>query len=85
MDKNKKEINIAPLSGGFMITSIVGFLISVVYVFPKSATWGFTFGIFFVLMFIASLISMTYGPDAAQLHVGGKRYRDMKEPGKKKK
>lgn len=69
----KKEINVAPLSGGFMITSIVGFLISVIYVYPQSATWGFTFGIFFAMMFIAAMISMTYGPEFAQLYPGSKK------------
>jgi formate hydrogenlyase subunit 3/multisubunit Na+/H+ antiporter MnhD subunit len=69
----KKKFNVAPLSGGFMVTSIVGFLISVVYVYPQSARWGFTFGIFFALMFMASMISMTYGPDAAQLHIGARK------------
>lgn len=54
-----KELNVAPLSGGYMITSIVGFLISAFYIMPKSSSWGFTFVLFFVLMFIASLISMT--------------------------
>ena len=58
----QKEFNIAPLSGGYMITSIVGFLISAFYIAPNSATWGFTFVLFFTLMFIASLISMTYAP-----------------------
>jgi len=62
--------NVAPLKGGYMITSIVGFLISSVYMFPRNATWGLTFSIFFALMFIASLISMTYGPDEAMLHAG---------------
>ena len=57
-----KEFNIAPLSGGYMITSIVGFLISAFYILPNSATWGFTFVLFFTLMFVASLISMTYSP-----------------------
>ena len=57
-----KEINIAPLSGGYMLTSIVGFLISAFYIFPNSYKWGFTFVLFFVLMFVASLISMTYAP-----------------------
>lgn len=57
-----KEFNIAPLSGGFMITSIVGFLISAVYVYPETRTWGFTFILFFTLMFIAALLSMTYSP-----------------------
>ena len=65
--------NVAPLTGGFMITSMVGFIISAVYVFPRSNTWGFTFVIFFTLMFIASMISMTYGPDEAMLHVGHRK------------
>jgi hypothetical protein len=75
----KKEVdimlrNVAPLKGGFMITSIVGFLISSYYVYDLSARWGFTFGLFFVLMFISSLISMTYGPDEAMLHVGQSKH-----------
>jgi len=64
-----KEFNIAPLSGGYMITSIVGFLISAFYVLPNSKTWGFTFVLFFVLMFVASLISMTYAPTDWQLKI----------------
>ena len=55
---------IAPLSGGFMLTSIVGFIISAVYLYPRSATWGFAFVLLFILMFVASLISMTYSPVA---------------------
>jgi len=58
----EKELNIAPLSGGFMVTSIVGFIVSAVYVYPQNPTWGFTFVLFFILMFIASMISMTYSP-----------------------
>ena len=65
--------NVAPLKGGYMITSIVGFMISAVYVFPRSQTWGFTFTIFFMLMLVASLISMTYGPDEAMLHIRQKK------------
>ena len=65
-----KDFNIAPLSGGYMITSIVGFLISAFYVLPNSKTWGFTFVLFFVLMFVASLISMTYAPSDWPLRMG---------------
>ena len=57
-----KEFNVAPLSGAFMITSIVGFLISAFYIMPNSNKWGFTFVLFFTLMFIAAMISMTYSP-----------------------
>ena len=57
-----KEFNIAPLSAGYMLTSIVGILISAFYILPNYRTWGFTFVLFFTLMLIASLISMTYAP-----------------------
>jgi formate hydrogenlyase subunit 3/multisubunit Na+/H+ antiporter MnhD subunit len=62
-------LKIAPLKGGFMITSIVGFLISAVYVYPNSKSWGFTFAVFFTLMFVASMISMTYAPTDYQLGI----------------
>jgi len=69
--EKEREFNIAPLSGGYMVTSIVGFLISAFlvestlekYVSAESAkAWAFTFVLFFTMMFIASLISMTYSP-----------------------
>ncbi|MBI1935037.1 hypothetical protein HYS31_01220 [Candidatus Woesearchaeota archaeon] len=66
----EKELNIAPLSGGYMITSIVGFLISAFYILPNSGTWGFTFVLFFTIMFVASLISMTYAPSDWPLRMG---------------
>lgn len=65
-----KEFNIAPLSGGYMITSIVGFLISAFYIMPNSRTWGFTLVLFFTLMLVASLISMTYSPSDWPLKMG---------------
>ena len=68
-----KMPNVAPLKSGFMITSMVGFIISAIYVFPQNNAWGFTFAIFFTLMFVASMISMTYGPDEAMLHVGHRK------------
>ena len=67
------NLSVAHLSGGYMITSMVGFIISAYYVFGISNTWGLTFMMFFVLMFVASLISMTYGPDSAMKHVGQKK------------
>ncbi|MEK6868983.1 MAG: hypothetical protein AABX74_02040 [Nanoarchaeota archaeon] len=73
-EANRMLQNVAPLKGGFMITSMVGFLISAIYVYNASPRWGFTFALFFALMFVASLISMTYGPDEAMLHVGQKKH-----------
>ena len=69
----QKDFNIAPLSGGYMLTSIVGFLVSAFYILPNSRTWGFTFVLFFTLMFIASIISMTYAPSEWPLKAYRKR------------
>ena len=58
-----KELNVAPLSAGFMLTALGGFLIAIFYVVPQLyLKWGFTLVLFFVLMFVASVISMTYAP-----------------------
>lgn len=65
-----------------MVTSIVGFLISVFlvestlvkYVSPEAAkTWAFTLVLFFTMMFIASLISMTYAPTEWHLRLDKKK------------
>tara|TARA_Y100000310_G_C20638562_1_gene792572 strand:+ start:134 stop:373 length:240 start_codon:yes stop_codon:yes gene_type:complete len=56
------KYRIAPLSGGYMMTSIIGFFISVFYIYPNSNPWGFTLGLFFAIMIVDSLISMTYSP-----------------------
>ena len=55
-------IKYAPLSGGFMIASIVGFFVSSIYIADFSLNWGFALAIVFVIMFIASIISMTKAP-----------------------
>ncbi|MBI4738028.1 hypothetical protein HY772_00410 [Candidatus Woesearchaeota archaeon] len=62
-------MKVAPLKSSFMLISMLGFMISVVYTsFGKlSETWGFTFGFVFALMFVASLISMTHAPIDQQL------------------
>ncbi|MGV8171745.1 MAG: hypothetical protein ACP5OA_03575 [Candidatus Woesearchaeota archaeon] len=49
----------AHLSAGFMLTSIVGLILSVYFVWNISLSWGFTFTLFFAMMFVASIISMT--------------------------
>ncbi len=69
------KFNFAPLKGSFMIISIVGFIISAVWVYRRSPTWGFAFCLVFVMMFIASMISMTYAPVGEELQVDEKRKR----------
>ena len=57
----KIKYKTVPLSGGFMITSIIGFIVVLIYTNSGrlSATWGVTFGVVFTIMFIASLVSIT--------------------------
>ncbi|MBI4451492.1 hypothetical protein HY642_05945 [Candidatus Woesearchaeota archaeon] len=59
----------APLSSSFMVASMVGFLISVLFI-PKvlDNTWAFTFGIVFTAMFAASFLSMTRADPDPQLY-----------------
>lgn len=55
-----------PLSQSFFMTSILGLVISAVLtVYGRiSLTWGFTFCLVFVMMFIASFVSITpHGKD----------------------
>jgi hypothetical protein len=53
---------IAPLPGTFMLASMLGFAISMVWVYPQSKSFGIAFMIVFAAMFIASMISLTYAP-----------------------
>ena len=52
----------SPLSSGFMAVSIIGFFLSIWLIdwnTDPGLAWGFTLTLFFALMFIASIISMT--------------------------
>ena len=51
-----------PLKGSFMVTAILGFFISLYFVYPQSKNYGFAFMLVFVAMFIASIISMAKAP-----------------------
>lgn len=88
MEKVKDEW--APLSAGFMLTSMLGFMISFWYIMDLSKTWGFTFTFFFVIMFLASLISMTKANprpeslDVLTIHDKEKAYKGIIRTPKKK-
>ncbi len=73
------KFEFAPLKGSFMIISIIGFVISAIWIYRASPSLGFSFALIFVLMFIASLISMTYGPVSDKdLHVDERVKRKRK-------
>jgi hypothetical protein len=60
-------IKAAPLNSTFLVTSMLGFLISMLWVYPKSKSWGVAFALVFLLMFVSSIISMTYGNVEAEI------------------
>ena len=57
----------APLNASFMVTAILGLLISVMYVRKLSPTWAFAFSLVFIIMIISALISMVQAPVKGQL------------------
>ncbi|NQU79574.1 hypothetical protein HQ545_07430 [Candidatus Woesearchaeota archaeon] len=60
---------VAPLKSSFMLTSMIGFLITVIYTASGrlNSDWGVALGFVFALMFVASIISMTRAPIEMQL------------------
>ena len=53
---NKTNI---PLPTGFMLTSIIGLMISILFVWKISETWGFAFTLLFIILFISSVVNMS--------------------------
>ena len=68
-----KKFKVAPLSNVFMMASMLGFIISAWFIIPVSKSWGFASSLIFLLMFIASLISMSKAPSEAELQIDKKR------------
>lgn len=63
-------MKVAPLKPSLLATSMIGFLISTIYIPQFSKTWAFAFGLVFTIMFVACMISMVRGPTEA-LHTRG--------------
>jgi hypothetical protein len=57
----------APLKTGFLVASMIGFLVSALYIPKISLNWAFAFGLLFTLMFVASMISMVRATPDEQL------------------
>lgn len=80
---------IAPLSGTFLIASMILFFIAFLKIYPWNKTWGFTMILFSVVMFVSSILSMEYADAKAVLsldHIkfGGEEKEEVKKPVKKK-
>jgi hypothetical protein len=60
--KEPKKWHAVPLKSSFMLTAILGLLISAYWVYPQSKSYGFTFIVVFGAMLIAALVSMSKAP-----------------------
>ncbi len=61
------KVKYAPLKTSFLVISMIGFLVSSLYISKISRTWAFAFGLLFTLMFVASLIAMVKATPDEQL------------------
>ena len=75
---------VAPLSGTFMMTSFIGLVISLLFVYQKlSKSFGIAFAIVFFIMFVSSLLSMHYSDPLKLLALDSNRYHEDEEYRKK--
>ena len=49
-------------NASFMATSLLGLVLSLMFIIPESLSWGIAFSLTFMIMFISSLISLERGP-----------------------
>jgi amino acid transporter len=70
---HKRKIKFAPVSGSFMAVSIMGILVSLMYVYPESHDWGVTLAVVFGIMFAASVVSMTVSDPATFIELERKK------------
>ncbi len=61
------RFEVAPLSGGFMLTGIIGFLFALMFLRSQSLPWATVVVVISSTMLIASMISMTRAPVEEEL------------------
>ena len=66
---------IAQLKSSFMLTGIIGFLISALYISKYSIKLAFAFGIVFFLMIVAAMVSRTRARPDIQLFSKAKKLK----------
>lgn len=78
-----KKLKVAPLSSSFLLISILGFIVSGMYVYKADKSFGFAFMFIFAVMFIASMISMANAPVQDQISMDHLAKESGKKPTKK--
>ena len=53
----------APLPSSTLLIAIIGFFVSVIYFMKRWPSFGFSFALIFTILFIASMLSLTYAPE----------------------
>lgn len=59
-ENQTKRRNIRPLSATVTLVSLIGILVSLYLVVPRSLPWGYALVVFFVVVLIASIYSLSY-------------------------
>ena len=77
-----RRLKVAPLPSSFLLVSILGFIISAMYVYKVEKSFGFAFMLVFAIMFIASMISMSNAPVEAQIDMDHHVSKSGKKPSK---
>ena len=77
-----KKIRIAPLDSTYMLASILGFLISLFWLWDIWPSMAFAFMMVFGIMFVNSMISMTFAepPDLEDLAIHNHIHRGRRRP-----
>jgi hypothetical protein len=57
-----ENMTFAPLPSSTLAISIVGFLAVIIYRTALGTAWSFALGLFFIILFVASFLSLHYGP-----------------------
>ena len=57
-----ENVNFAPLPGSFMAAGLIGFIVTFIYREVLGAPWTFALSLFFLILLIASFLSLHYGP-----------------------
>lgn len=63
----KSGFQATPLKSSFMVVSIIGFFVSILWVGKYSQSLAFAFAVVFFAMFIASMVSMARAQPGVQL------------------
>ena len=79
----KEKIIVPPLSNGYMLSSMLGFLISAFFVPQYSLPWAVAFCTVFAIMFLSAMKTMTFAD--ANMYVALEKKKDKKEKARLKK